>query len=212
MNQYPKEELKRLISESLREKQDSYVIQELFQQFPTTTELLDVSEQQLITIKGIGSSKARQITAMLQLAKSLPVPSQTNYTIRTPKDVFDLLAPELRYLNKEHFICLFLNTKNQVICDETISIGSLNAAIVHPREVFRAAIKRCSASLICVHNHPSGDPAPLSTSAENSPKVSLENSPVLSVGFRFAGRLRAEEAGLFLFLDAIALPLDVNGT
>lgn len=160
MNQYHKEELKRLISESLREKQDSYVIQELFHQFPTTTELLDVSEQQLITVKGIGSSKARQITAILQLAKALIAPSQINYTIRKPKDVFDLIEPDVRHLTKEHFICLFLNTKNKVICTETISIGSLNAAIVHPREVFRAAIKRCSASLICAHNHPSGDPTP----------------------------------------------------
>ncbi|MGO4119089.1 JAB domain-containing protein [Rhizobium ruizarguesonis] len=57
-------------------------------------------------------------------------------------------------------MCLFLNTKNRLICKETVSIGSLNAAIVHPREVFRAAIKRCSASLICAHNHPSGDATP----------------------------------------------------
>lgn len=76
------------------------------------------------------------------------------------KTHFDLLEPELRYATKEHFICLFLNTKNRVIFKEIISIGSLNAAIVHPREVFRAAIKRCSASLICAHNHPSGDPNP----------------------------------------------------
>jgi DNA repair protein RadC len=67
---------------------------------------------------------------------------------------------ELRYLQKEHFVCLFLNTKNQVISQETLSVGTLNASLVHPREVFRAAIKCSSASLICVHNHPSGDPTP----------------------------------------------------
>ena len=67
---------------------------------------------------------------------------------------------ELRYLKKEHFICLFLNTKNQLIAQETLSVGTLNASLVHPREVFRAAIKCSSASLICVHNHPSGDPTP----------------------------------------------------
>jgi len=72
---------------------------------------------------------------MLQLAITLVVPSQINYTIRKPKDVFDLIEPDVRHLTKEHFICLFLNTKNNVICTETISIGSLNAAIVHPREV-----------------------------------------------------------------------------
>src|SRR5665647_1187816 len=75
-------------------------------------------------------------------------------------DVADLMTEELRYLQKEHFVCLFLNTKNHVIGQETLSMGSLNASIVHPREVFRAAIKRSSASIICVHNHPSGDPTP----------------------------------------------------
>ncbi|MEK3742404.1 RadC family protein [Brevibacillus fluminis] len=154
------EDLKKLISETLRERQDSYVIQELFHQFPTPTELMDATEQQLIAIKGIGVGKARQITALLKLAKVLTIPLSEQYTIRTPKDVYDLLEPEVRYQAKEHFICLFLNTKNRVICKEIISIGSLNAAIVHPREVFRAAIKRCSASLICAHNHPSGDSTP----------------------------------------------------
>ncbi|WP_127506679.1 JAB domain-containing protein [Paenibacillus humicus] len=148
MNPNPQTEIIRLISESLK-------IQELFQQFPTTTELLEASEQQLTIIKGIGIGKARQITALLQLAKSLTLPTPDRVAIQCPKDVYDLLAPELRHSPKEQFTCLFLNTKNRVIFKEIISVGSLNAAIVHPREVFRAAIKRCSASLICVHNHPS---------------------------------------------------------
>ncbi|WP_240421400.1 JAB domain-containing protein [Paenibacillus periandrae] len=160
MNDYYNEELKRLISESLRERPDSYLIQQLFDQFPTTTELMDVSEQQLIRIKGIGVSKARQITAMLKLATKLTIPTQDNPIIRSPKDAFELLEPDFRYLNKEHFTCLFLNTKNRVIFKEIISIGSLNAAIVHPREVFRAALKRCSVSILCGHNHPSGDSTP----------------------------------------------------
>ncbi|MNB82490.1 hypothetical protein D3C81_703930 [compost metagenome] len=74
MSTFPSTEIKRLISESLREKNDSYVIQELFQHFPTTTELLEASEQQLTMIKGIGVGKARQITALLQLAKALTIP------------------------------------------------------------------------------------------------------------------------------------------
>lgn len=160
MHEYHKQELKKLISECLRERQDSYVIQELFQQFPTPTELMDVSEQQLVTIKGIGMGKARQIIVLLKLAKALTIPPHDQYTVRSPKDVFDLLEPDFRYETKEHFTCLFLNTKNRVIFKEIISIGSLNSAIVHPREVFRAAIKRCSASLICAHNHPSGDSTP----------------------------------------------------
>lgn len=58
------------------------------------------------------------------------------------------------------FICLYLNTKNQVIHRQTIFIGSLNTSIVHPREVFKEAFRRAAASIICLHNHPSGDPTP----------------------------------------------------
>ena len=60
----------------------------------------------------------------------------------------------------ENFICLYLNTKNQVIHRQTIFIGSLNTSIVHPREVFKEAFRRAAASIICLHNHPSGDPTP----------------------------------------------------
>ncbi|MFM9329410.1 RadC family protein [Paenibacillus mesotrionivorans] len=160
MNVPHSEDLKSLLSQSLKEQQNSYTIQQLFEQFPTTTELLDVTEQQLTTIKGIGISKARQITAMLKLARALTVPSGEIHTFGSPKDAFTLLAPELSHLTKEHFVCLFLNTKNHLITKQIISIGSLNATIVHPREVFRAAIQRCSASIICAHNHPSGDSTP----------------------------------------------------
>ncbi|MEK4508238.1 RadC family protein [Paenibacillus sp. FSL K6-2524] len=153
-------ELRTLLTDSLCEKQGSYIIEELFSRFPVTNELMDVTEQELIQIKGIGRGKARQIIALLKLAKSCVVPSNNSTVIRSPSDVFELIEPDVRYLQKEHFICLFLNTKNHLIFKEVISIGSLNSAIVHPREVFRAAIKRCSASIIAVHNHPSGDPQP----------------------------------------------------
>lgn len=123
--------------------------------------LVDLSPQQLQEIKGIGAAKAMQIGASIELGKRLSQTTQENrVTIRSPKDAARLMMEEMRYHNKEHFVCLFLNTKNHVIGKETLSIGSLNASIVHPREVFREAIRRSSASIICVHNHPSGDPTP----------------------------------------------------
>ncbi|MCT1400048.1 DNA repair protein RadC [Paenibacillus sp. p3-SID867] len=155
-------DLKELISQTLNEDQDSYLIQELFRQFPTKTQLVNASEQQLQNIKGIGIGRARQILALLKLSKVMFAPDNQQELIQKPKDVYDYLQPELRYHTKEHFVCLFLNTKNRIISKETISIGSLNAAIVHPREVFKEAIKHCSASLICSHNHPSGDTTPSS--------------------------------------------------
>ena len=160
MHQTQDNTLQNLFSQSLRESSNSYVIQELFHRFPTTAELVDVSEQQLTSIKGIGKGKARQILALLKLTKILANPNEKPVIIRSPHDVFNALHSELIFEQKEHFICLFLNTKNHLIFKEVISVGSLNAAIVHPREVFNAAIRHCSASLICAHNHPSGDPEP----------------------------------------------------
>jgi DNA repair protein RadC len=123
--------------------------------------LVDMSKDQLTQIKGIGNAKALQIQASIELGRRLARSTHNEaVTIRSPESVANLMREELRYLQKEHFVCLFLNTKNHVIGQETLSMGSLNASIVHPREVFRAAIKRSSASIICVHNHPSGDPTP----------------------------------------------------
>ncbi|OGX68189.1 MAG: hypothetical protein A2189_08225 [Paenibacillus sp. RIFOXYA1_FULL_44_5] len=123
--------------------------------------LVDMSIEQMTQIKGIGLAKAIQIQAGVELGKRISsIRMNSRPTIRTPQDAADLLMEDMRYLQKEHFVCLFLNTKNHVLAQETLSMGSLNASIVHPREVFRAAIKRSSASIICVHNHPSGDPTP----------------------------------------------------
>jgi DNA repair protein RadC len=112
-------------------------------------------------ISGIGPAKALELQAALELGRrvarsSLPEAA----SVGRPQDAADLLMEELRHLREEHFVVLFLNTKNRVIGRQTLSIGSLNASVVHPREVFRAAIRRSSASILCAHNHPSGDPTP----------------------------------------------------
>lgn len=151
--------LKPLIAACLFEKPEGYVIEELFHRFPNS-ELLNATEEELIQIRGIGMSRAKQITAFLQLAREINKPKTFGIKIRTPKDVFEEMGKEMQFLNKEHFIILMLNTKNNVIAKEVVSMGTLNAAIVHPREVFCTAIKRSSASIVCVHNHPSGDPKP----------------------------------------------------
>lgn len=123
--------------------------------------LIDMGIQELTTIRGIGPAKAVQIRAGIELGRRLSRMRKDDPTIiRRPQDAADYVMEEMRYLAIEHFVVLFLNTKNHIIGRETLSIGTLNASLVHPREVFRAAIKRSSASIICVHNHPSGDPSP----------------------------------------------------
>nr|WP_304413184.1 DNA repair protein RadC [Paucisalibacillus sp. EB02] len=123
--------------------------------------LKDATIEELTAIKGIGSAKGVLILSALELGKRLSqYKPNERYVIRSPEDGADYVMEELRNLNQEHFVVLFLNTKNQIIHRQTIFIGSLNASIVHPREVFREAVKRSAASIIVAHNHPSGDPTP----------------------------------------------------
>jgi len=123
--------------------------------------LCSCSFEDLSKIKGIGVAKAAQIKAAIELGKRLKgLRNHNKVKITSPKDVFELLGEDMRYLKKEHFRVIMLNTKNVVMDIKDISIGNLNSSIVHPREVFCEAIKRSSFSIIICHNHPSGDPSP----------------------------------------------------
>ncbi|MDQ1001338.1 DNA repair protein RadC [Neobacillus sp. NPDC093182] len=123
--------------------------------------LKDATLEEMTEIKGIGQAKAIQILAAVEIGRRITNLNYTDrYVIRSPEDGANYVMNDMRFLSQEHFVCLYLNTKNQVLHKQTIFIGSLNASIVHPREVFREALKRSAASIICLHNHPSGDPAP----------------------------------------------------
>lgn len=109
---------------------------------------------------GIGTAKAAQIKAALELGRRLNQQDTEVVRVKSPQDVAAWVMEDLRYLQHEQFRILLLNTKNVIIACEEVSRGSLNASIVHPREVFARAIKRSAAAVILVHNHPSGDPTP----------------------------------------------------
>ena len=125
--------------------------------------LADSNVEQLSSINGIGKAKAAQIKAAIELGKRLAAfEPGADKPLKCPQDVAGLLMEEMRYLKKEHMKLVLLNVKCNLISVEEISVGSLNASIVHPREVFNPAIRKSSASIIMVHNHPSGDPSPSS--------------------------------------------------
>lgn len=123
--------------------------------------LSEATIEELTAIKGIGIAKGVGILATLELGRRIQQykPAE-KYVIRSPEDGADYVMESMRSLKQEHLVVLFLNTKNQIMHQQTIFIGSLNASIVHPREIFREAVKRSAASIICAHNHPSGDPTP----------------------------------------------------
>lgn len=118
MNTERTQAYKYLLAHTLREKNDSYLIGELIKSYPSPASLVDVTEQELMSIKGIGVSKAKQIIAAVQLVREFASPLPDPVIIRSPHDVHKLLAMELRYASKEQFVCLFLNTKNHVITYE----------------------------------------------------------------------------------------------
>lgn len=124
-------------------------------------QLSQANMKQLTQIHGIGTAKAAQIAAVFELARKLEgFTDEPKRKIRSPADVYSILYPRMREQKREKLVALLLDTKNQVLREEVISIGSLNANIVHPREVFKAALMESCASVILSHNHPSGDPTP----------------------------------------------------
>ncbi len=133
----------------------------LLTHFDGLTGLKDAVVEELTSIKGIGQAKAVQIVASVELGRRISNLTFNNrFIIRSPEDGANYVMNDMRFLSQEHFVCLYLNTKNQVIHRQTVFIGSLNASIVHPREVFKEAFRRSAASIICFHNHPSGNPTP----------------------------------------------------
>ena len=150
-----------LLGSGTREESVMELANRVLMHFEGLKLLKDATIEELTAIKGIGEAKGVQVLSAIELGKRMnQYKPNERYIIRCPEDGADYVMEEMRSLNQEHFVALFLNTKNQIIHRETIFIGSLNASIVHPREVFREAIKRTAASIIVAHNHPSGDPTP----------------------------------------------------
>lgn len=129
-----------------------------------TTKLKDLkllSLNDLMEIKGIGMYKAVILKAAFELGERMNAPDQKEKVkINSPQDAADYFLSRMMHLTHEQFEVLFLNSKNIVIRHEVIFVGTLNSSVVHPREVFKAAIKWSSNAIIVVHNHPSGDVTP----------------------------------------------------
>ncbi|RIV29168.1 JAB domain-containing protein [Alicyclobacillaceae bacterium I2511] len=123
--------------------------------------LLDAAVEELTALPGIGPAKAVQIAAAVELGRRIVhKPSVAKLQIRCAEDAAEYVMDRMRHLKNEHFVILYLDTKHRLIGEETVSIGSLDASIVHPREIFRSAVKRSASAILCIHNHPSGDPTP----------------------------------------------------
>jgi DNA repair protein RadC len=114
--------------------------------FPTIRELSEATPEELTKVKGLGQVKTKKLMAALELGERLYTAPVNSYgPINSPQDVFNLLA-DMQLLDREYFKAINLNTKNHILAVDTISIGSLNSSVVHPRELFKMAIKRSAKS------------------------------------------------------------------
>jgi len=134
--------------------------QKLLSHFGSLQKLSEASIEELLSIKGIGLAKAAQIKAAFEIGRrvSTQTPAYKSKELTDPEKVFKFMRSKVKDYHKEHFYMITLNARNLSISE--VSIGTIDASLVHPREVFSEAIKSNAASVIFVHNHPSGDPKP----------------------------------------------------
>lgn len=149
-----------VLAQTLREKPNGFTVQQILKEYPTISELIEASEEELQLISGIGPAKAKQIKAILELSHLLTSPIKQVAQIRSAEDAYLAVKGKLEFKMQEHFLCMALNTKHRILAIYTVSIGLLGASLVHPREVFRPLIRLSASACIVAHNHPSGDSTP----------------------------------------------------
>lgn len=134
---------------------------DLLAKYSSLNELAKCDFSEFKNISGIGNAKAVTLSAAFELSRRIEIaPFSGKKVFRSPEDIADYYIPRLRDLRIEVFKILLLNSSNQIFRDLTITEGILNMSVVHPREVFRTAISESAASIILMHNHPSGNPEP----------------------------------------------------
>ncbi len=142
--------------------------------------LLGVSYEELRNMRGVGPTKSVQILAAIELGSRLfKEKSEKEIYINSPEDIVKELA-HIKENKKENFVVLYLDARNKLIYKETVSIGSLNANLVHPREVFEPAVRNLAAQIILAHNHPSGDPEPSEDDLEITKRL-VESGKILGI-------------------------------
>jgi DNA repair protein RadC len=158
------------------------VAQEIINTHKNLAILASKTISDLVKVGGIGKDKAATLLAAFELSRRILSQSKwlNERKITSPQDVAEIFIPLLRDELKEKFILVCLNSANKIIATETISVGNLNSSVVHPREVFKTAIDHSSASVILLHNHPSGNPEPSNEDISITKKM-VESGKILDI-------------------------------
>ena len=160
--------------------------QKLLSHFGSLEAIMDASLEDLQNIRGLGIAKASQIKACFEIARrvytaeEIPEGQKRSKLIISPRDVFKLVKSKILHYAKEHFMVLSFDSRNRFLGMDTISIGTLNANLVHPRETFESAIRRHAAQVVLAHNHPSGELEPSEDDLEITKRL-VEAGKILGI-------------------------------
>ncbi|VVA43245.1 conserved hypothetical protein [Candidatus Roizmanbacteria bacterium] len=153
-----------IISRGVKGEPVNNISQKLIIIFGTLDKLSEASIEELKKVKGLGLAKACQLKACFEISKRLTQEGNLNINksviIKSPKDLFPLLKEKIINFHKEYFMVASLDNRNKIINIDTVSVGTLNSSLIHPRETFEVAIKNHAAAIIICHNHPSGELKP----------------------------------------------------
>jgi DNA repair protein RadC len=164
-----------------------------------------LSASELRRIAGIGPARAAQLLGAFALARRFAAESLTpGEALRSSADIYRHFSPRLRDRKREEFLVVLLDGKNRVIREARISIGSLNASIVHPREVFHMAVRESAGALVLVHNHPSGDPTPSAEDIEVTERLARAGE---ILGIRVLDHVVLGEGSYTSFVEKGMLPI-----
>lgn len=182
--------------------------QRLLSAFGNVKNISEASIEELSAVKGIGPAKASQLKASFELAKRKDEHNGEQIAVRSHQDVIKLVKQQLKGKKKEQFLILCLDTRNNLIKISTISTGTLDTSLVHPREVFKEAIQSLSSSIILIHNHPSGNPEPSDADIDITKRI-LETGKI--VGIDVLDHIIVADNNSFSFKEKGLFPLNKGG-
>ncbi len=192
-----------ILGRGVRGESVSMTAQKLLSCFGSLGGIMNASLEDLQSVRGLGLAKASQLKACFEVARrvfttSAKAVETKQREVTSAKEVYALVKSKISNYTKEHLVVLSFDSRNKFLGMDTVSVGTLNANLIHPRETFDTAIRRHAAHIIVTHNHPSGDPEPSEDDLEITKRL-VESGKIL--GIEVVGHIIVTKSSFFSFKE-----------